>query len=65
MLQQEEHETFSRKGRDLYMTHKLGITEALCGMQIVVRQLDGRDLVLRNVSGNVIEPGMPRYCIWY
>jgi len=61
VLQQESHDTFSRKGHDLFLTHKLGVTEALCGMQVVVRQLDGRDLVLRNPPGNVIEPGMPLY----
>ena len=59
VLQQESHEMFSRKGHNLYLTHKLGVTEALCGMQFVVRQLDGRSLLLRNPPGNVIEPGMP------
>jgi len=58
VLQQENHETFTRRGHDLYMTQKVGMTEALCGMQFVVRQLDGRDLLLRNPPGNVIEPGM-------
>ena len=62
VLQQESHDTFSRRGHDLYMTHKLGMTEALCGMQFVVRQLDGRDLILRNPPGNVIEPGD---IVWY
>jgi len=59
VLQQADHDIFSRKEHDLYVTHKLGVTEALCGMQFVVRQLDGRDLLLRNPPGNVIEPGMP------
>jgi len=59
VLQQQDHDTFSRKGHDLIMTHKLGMTEALCGMHFIVRQLDGRDLVLSNPPGNVIEPGMP------
>jgi len=58
VLQQEEHGVFSRKGHDLYVSHKLGMAEALCGMQFVVRQLDGRDLVLRNPPGQVIEPGL-------
>ena len=58
ILQQENHATFSRKGQDLYFTHKLGMTEALCGMHFVVRHLDGRDLVLRSPPGAVIEPGM-------
>lgn len=56
ILQQEEHKTFSRKVHDLYLTHQLGMTEALCGMQFVVRQLDGRNLVLSSPAGLVIEP---------
>lgn len=56
VLQQEDHETFTRKEHDLYVTHQLGMTEALCGMHFVVRQLDGRNLVLRNPAGRVIEP---------
>jgi len=59
VLQQEDHETFTRKEHDLYVTHQLGMTEALCGMHFVVRQLDGRNLVLRNPAGRVIEPGVP------
>ena len=61
VLQQEDHKTFTRKDHDLYMTHQLGMTEALCGMQFVVQQLDGRQLVLRNPPGLVIEPGMLRH----
>jgi len=62
VLQQQDHDTFTRKGHDLYVTHKLGMTEALCGMQFVVQQLDGRDLILRNLPGNVIEPGAYNIC---
>lgn len=57
VLQQEAHEVFQRQGSDLVMTHKLGVTEALCGCAFVVKQLDGRDLILRSPPGNVIEPG--------
>jgi len=59
VLQQEEHKTFSRKSHDLYVTHQLGMTEALCGMQFVIQQLDGRNLVLSSPPGLVIEPGLP------
>lgn len=57
VLQLKEHDVFTRKDSDLYMTHKLGITEALCGCEFAVKQLDGRDLVVRNPPGNVLEPG--------
>jgi DnaJ family protein A protein 2 len=70
VLQQEPHDTFQRQGNNLYMTHKLGVTEALCGVHFTVKHLDGRDLVVRSSPGNVIEPestrcvegeGMPIY----
>jgi len=58
VLQQEEHKTFSRKDHDLYLTHSVGMTEALCGLQFIVQHLDGRELIIRNPPGNVIEPGV-------
>lgn len=57
VLQQKDHEVFTRKDSDLYMTHKLGITEALCGCEFAVKHLDGRDLIVRNPPGNILEPG--------
>lgn len=57
VLQQKPDSTFERKGNDLYMTHQVGIVEALCGMEFTVKHLDGRDLVIRNPPGNVLEPG--------
>ena len=59
ILQQKEHEVFSRSGNDLYMTKTIGLTEALCGFQFVIRHLDGRDLVVANPPGEVVHPGQP------
>ena len=63
VVQQEPHEIFQRQGSDLFMTHKLGITEALCGCEFIVRHLDGRDLILKSPPGNVIEPGLHLFSI--
>ena len=57
MLQQKEHETFTRDGVDLYVTKTVRLTEALCGFEMVLKHLDQRDLVLRYPAGNIIEPG--------
>lgn len=57
ILQQKEHETFTRSRNDLYLTQTIGLTEALCGFQIVVKQLDGRDLLISNPPGEVVHPG--------
>jgi DnaJ-class molecular chaperone len=57
VLQQKEHEVFTRRGDDLFMSKTIGLTEALCGFQFVVKQLDGRDLVVTSEPGQVIRPG--------
>ncbi|XP_076448890.1 dnaJ homolog subfamily A member 2-like [Babylonia areolata] len=58
ILQQKPHEVFTRTGNDLFLTKTIGLTEALCGFSFVVRQLDGRDLVVSHPPGEVISPGM-------
>ncbi|MEQ2179823.1 DnaJ subfamily A member 2 [Goodea atripinnis] len=68
VLQEKEHETFRREGNDLFMTHKIGLVEALCGFQFMLKHLDGRQIVVKYPAGKVIEPvrvvrgeGMPQY----
>lgn len=60
VLQLKEHDVFSRVDNDLYMSYSLNITEALCGFQMVVKQLDGRVLSINNQPGEVISPGTIR-----
>lgn len=57
VLQEMPHERFQRNVTDLYMSRTITLTEALCGFSMVVKHLDGRDLVIRNPPGVVIEPG--------
>uniref|UniRef100_A0A2R5LMI6 Putative molecular chaperone n=1 Tax=Ornithodoros turicata TaxID=34597 RepID=A0A2R5LMI6_9ACAR len=70
ILQTKSHDLFHREGNDLYMTHTLTLTEALCGFELILKHLDGRDIVIRHPPGSVIEPrtlkgirgeGMPIY----
>ena len=56
VIQQAEHDVFTRVNDDLYMTYKINITEALCGFSLVIKHLDGRSLVLSNSAGYVITP---------
>lgn len=44
------------------MTQKINITESLCGLKLIINQLDGRHLVLNNPIGQIIAPGSSR-CI--
>jgi len=60
VLQQSEHETFTRNHDDLFMSHKINITEALCGFKLVIKHLDGRALVLTHPAGEILAPGSVR-----
>lgn len=57
ILQQKPHEKFQRSGDDLVMTQIISLTEALCGFCLVVKHLDGRDLLVKHPPGQVIKPG--------
>jgi len=60
VLQQTEHDVFTRNQDDLFMEHSINITEALCGFEFVVTHLDGRKLVLKQTPGDVLAPGAIR-----
>ena len=57
VVQQKEHELFTRDSDNLICTHTLSLTEALCGFEFTIKQLDGRDLLIKNPPGTIIEPG--------
>ncbi|XP_049579997.1 dnaJ homolog subfamily A member 2b [Syngnathus scovelli] len=70
VLQEKEHDEFRREGNDLHMVQRIGLVEALCGFQITLMHLDGRQLLVKYPPGKVIEPacirvvkgeGMPQY----
>lgn len=48
---------FRREGSDLHMVQRIGLVEALCGFQITITHLDGRQLLVKYPPGKVIEPG--------
>lgn len=50
-------QTFKRDGNDLFINHKIGLVEALCGCQFLIKHLDGRQIVVKYPAGKVIEPG--------
>lgn len=57
VLQQKEHPKFKKKGEDLFVEHTLSLTEALCGFQFVLTHLDGRQLLIKSNSGEIVKPG--------
>lgn len=56
VIQEEPHETFTRKGEDLYIKKSITLLEALTGCQIVVTHLDNRKLIIKNKPGEIIKP---------
>ena len=62
VLQQKEHELFTRRGADLFCNQTISLAEALCGFSLVVKHLDKRQLVVTNPCGRVVEPASVR-CI--
>lgn len=59
VLQQQEHPKFKRKsGDDLFVEHTISLTEALCGFQFILTHLDGRQLLIKSQSGEVVKPGL-------
>lgn len=56
VLQEKPHANFKRDGPDLFLQKTITLTEALCGFQSVVTQLDGRSLVITHLPGEVLKP---------
>lgn len=56
IIQEKEHFLFKRKGADLLMTKTVSLNEALCGFEIPVTHLDGREIVIKSRPGEVIKP---------
>lgn len=54
----KEHQTFTRKGDDLYAKYTIPLADALCGFsKVMLKHLDGRSLKLSTKPGQVIRPG--------
>lgn len=54
----DAHETFTRKGDDLYTKYRITLVEALSGFSSVIAQhLDGRAILISTPKGKVIRPG--------
>lgn len=70
VLKEQQHELFKRNKDDLILQQKISITQALCGFDLVIKHLDGRDLHVKNPPGTVMKnddlkcivgEGMPVY----
>ncbi|KAI1398904.1 DnaJ-domain-containing protein [Hypoxylon fuscum] len=58
VLDEENHEVFSRLGDDLSADLEVTVAEALCGFsRVVVQHLDGRGIHINYPRGKVLHPG--------
>ncbi len=51
-----EHPHFDRKGANLIYKKSISLSDALCGFQFAIKQLDGRELIVTS-SGTPLTPG--------
>jgi len=70
VLDEKEHPVYKRSGCDLIFRQELQLSEALCGFQKLIKTLDGRDLLISCIPGEVVKhgdvkcvmnEGMPQY----
>jgi DnaJ homolog subfamily A member 2 len=70
LVNQQQHKIFQRSGDDLIMTKTINLSQAICGVELVVTHLDGRELIVRSEGGEIIKnddlkavrnEGMPQY----
>lgn len=57
VLKQEPHGLFERKENHLIMKKEISLTDALCGFDFHIKQLDGRFLHVKVPTGACITPG--------
>ncbi|KAG1688796.1 DnaJ subfamily A member 2 [Nymphon striatum] len=60
VLQTKPHSMFQRESNNLIYNHSITLTEALCGFSFTLKHLDDRELIVKNLPGNVVKPGTIR-----
>lgn len=58
VLKQDDHASFQRKDRNLIVEKNISLADALCGVELVIKQLDGRALHVTCEPGAIVTPGM-------
>lgn len=56
VLDEQEHEIFKRKGKDLVMEMHISLADALCGFKRNIETVDGRTLLIQTDPGDVLDP---------
>lgn len=56
VIEEKPHPRFKRDGDDLLVTQRISLADALCGAELTVQSLDGRQLTI-STAGEVVVPG--------
>ncbi|KAL3083279.1 hypothetical protein niasHS_011081 [Heterodera schachtii] len=56
VIKTKSHEQFERKGDDLFMKKTVSLADALCGFTTTIKHLDGRQITLTTMPGDIIKP---------
>jgi DnaJ family protein A protein 2 len=56
VLDQKPHDVFQRRGNHLLLEKTIGLSEALTGVKLAIKHLDGRTLLIETAPGTVIDP---------
>jgi len=56
VVQLKKHAQFKRKGADLFLTKEITLLQALTGVDISIKHLDGRNVRIQTSPGQIIEP---------
>ncbi len=57
VVQEKKHSVFTRKGCHLIIEKTINLSEALTGCSILIKHLDGRKLLIKTKSDEIIKPG--------
>jgi len=55
-----DEELFEREGSDLVIKQEITLGDALCGAKLVIKHLDGRELLISVPSGEIVQSGEKR-----
>eukprot|EP01027_Heterolobosea_sp_BB2_P023809 GEZU01035817.1.p2 GENE.GEZU01035817.1~~GEZU01035817.1.p2 ORF type:complete len:411 (-),score=131.32 GEZU01035817.1:124-1356(-) len=56
VVKTKEHPVFTRDGNHLIMKKSISLTESLTGVEMRIRHLDGRSVIIKSAPGEVIKP---------
>ena len=62
VVKTQPHQMFRRKNTDLLVTQRVGLMDSLCGVDLSLEHLDGRQLRIQSNPGEIIRPGQVK-CI--